>query len=850
MHCARTSPRTPCRACGRRRHALEVLGCTVLASLVSLVATTLAGRLLALPPSLEGTFTRNAPDFWSIRSSHVTLRAPTANTHPTQTTVTTTAITPPRMTILHLAQPRIGAPTLERSTPILSALWRDLDTLRSDPTQPLAPDLVCITGDVAHAGTLQDYELAEAHLHRPLINETHLGPSRIIWTPGDLDGLDGYGSQLSNLAHLAQPDLEQAIQDPRQRLSIFERFLPYDVFLRVVQEAEVLGQTPSFATAHLAAVRFSRIGVASINTAWLSQRRPEDRGHLRVSAAQLDHTQRQLDDLGATFRVALMHHPPSWLNASLNALEPPLRDRFHLLLTCAQTPNAELIDPGHDTQAPILATPPLLPESPDDAPGYTWITLNGDVPSEVIHRRYDAASQTFVEASRHTFQLGPLTAAPTPPPPPADDPQDTLNDRVEYAVLQARGNALTHSQLSRLRRNRFVNKRVFPHSGISDAFRGVAIAEYLNTHSEHRDALVARLPAEGIEKVLVEVLDIASSLDQQGKYEPNKALLERALKNPISNPRLKLALMRSIALNLKELGELEEAKELQLQTLDAHQRILGPDHPDTLAAIANMAITLSELGELQEAKALELQVLDARQRILGPDHSDTLAAIANMAVTLVELGELQEGKTLGLQVLDARQRILGPEHPNTLSTMGNMASTLSELGELQEAKALGLQVLDARQRILGPEHPDTLNTMGNMAVTLMELGELQEAEHLLTPALNTLTQKLGPHHPLTLAQTETLAHIHQKLGKLDQAHAECANALTISRDRLGPQHPITTHLQRRLAEILDASDQTEAADALRSEMNWLLDANKNNLSRDQKQARDWLNGLEPTSEPA
>lgn len=140
--------------------------------------------------------------------------------------------------------------------------------------------------------------------------------------------------------------------------------------------------------------------------------------------------------------------------------------------------------------------------------------------------------------------------------------------------------------------------------------------------------------------------------------------------------------------------------------------------------------------------------------------------------------------------------------------------------------------------------------MGNMAVTLMELGELQEAEHLLTPALNTLTQKLGPHHPLTLAQTETLAHIHQKLGKLDQAHAECANALTISRDRLGPQHPITTHLQRRLAEILDASDQTEAADALRSEMNWLLDANKNNLSRDQKQARDWLNGLEPTSEPA
>ena len=59
--------------------------------------------------------------------------------------------------------------------------------------------------------------------------------------------------------------------------------------------------------------------------------------------------------------------------------------------------------------------------------------------------------------------------------------------------------------------------------------------------------------------------------------------------------------------------------------LAAAQRVLGADHPDTLAAMNNLAATLSDQGELDRAQELQEQVLAARRRLLGPDHPTTLA---------------------------------------------------------------------------------------------------------------------------------------------------------------------------------------------------------------------------------
>jgi hypothetical protein len=57
----------------------------------------------------------------------------------------------------------------------------------------------------------------------------------------------------------------------------------------------------------------------------------------------------------------------------------------------------------------------------------------------------------------------------------------------------------------------------------------------------------------------------------------------------------------SLAIDLRELGELQAARDLDRDTLDRRRRTLGHDHPDTLASAASLATDLRELSEADDA---------------------------------------------------------------------------------------------------------------------------------------------------------------------------------------------------------------------------------------------------------
>lgn len=54
------------------------------------------------------------------------------------------------------------------------------------------------------------------------------------------------------------------------------------------------------------------------------------------------------------------------------------------------------------------------------------------------------------------------------------------------------------------------------------------------------------------------------------------------------------------------------------------ERILGPDHPSTLAVRRNIAFWTAQCGHREEALRLCEELLPHQERVLGPDHPDTL----------------------------------------------------------------------------------------------------------------------------------------------------------------------------------------------------------------------------------
>ena len=69
------------------------------------------------------------------------------------------------------------------------------------------------------------------------------------------------------------------------------------------------------------------------------------------------------------------------------------------------------------------------------------------------------------------------------------------------------------------------------------------------------------------------------------------------------------------------------------------ERVLGPEHPDTLTARGNLARWTGEAGDAAAARDQFAALLPVRERVLGPEHPDTLTARANLARWTGEAGD-------------------------------------------------------------------------------------------------------------------------------------------------------------------------------------------------------------------
>ena len=241
------------------------------------------------------------------------------------------------------------------------------------------------------------------------------------------------------------------------------------------------------------------------------------------------------------------------------------------------------------------------------------------------------------------------------------------------------------------------------------------------------------------------------------------------------------------------------------------ERVLGPDHPDTLTARSNLANAYRAAGRLDEAISLHEQALAARERVLGPDHPSTLASRDNLAIAYQAASRLDEAIPLHEQALASYERVLGPDHPDTQASRNNLANAYRAAGRLDEAISLYEQALAGRERVLGPDHPDTLRSRNNLALAYRAAGRLDEAISLHEQALAARERVLGPDHPDTLQSRNNLALAYQEAGRLDEAIPLLEQTLAAQERVLGPDHPDTLNSRNNLASAYRAAGRADGS---------------------------------------
>jgi lipopolysaccharide exporter len=152
------------------------------------------------------------------------------------------------------------------------------------------------------------------------------------------------------------------------------------------------------------------------------------------------------------------------------------------------------------------------------------------------------------------------------------------------------------------------------------------------------------------------------------------------------------------------------------RTLADRARLLGSDHPQTVAARANLAYTYSQAGWPSKTIPLYERMLADLRRLLGPDHPRTLRAGGYLAGAYREVRRLAEAIPLYEQTLAGWRRLLGPDHPSTLRSGDNLASAYGEAGRLAAAIPLYEQTLARSARVLGSDHTLTRTVRRNLDV--------------------------------------------------------------------------------------------------------------------------------------
>jgi hypothetical protein len=164
----------------------------------------------------------------------------------------------------------------------------------------------------------------------------------------------------------------------------------------------------------------------------------------------------------------------------------------------------------------------------------------------------------------------------------------------------------------------------------------------------------------------------------------------------------------NLSVNLRQLGRLADAQQLDQHVHRLYEEVWGADHPFSLAAATNLAVTTSMLDELPEARRLNEQALSRMRVVLGEDHPFTVVSATNLASDLARTGEYPAARNLGLDTLGRARRVLSADHPSTLAVAINLALDLRRLGQPDPAGELQQDTVARLSRVLGQDHPATI----------------------------------------------------------------------------------------------------------------------------------------------
>jgi non-specific serine/threonine protein kinase/serine/threonine-protein kinase len=233
-----------------------------------------------------------------------------------------------------------------------------------------------------------------------------------------------------------------------------------------------------------------------------------------------------------------------------------------------------------------------------------WITMKALEKDRV--RRYGAASELAADISRY-LRNEPVVAGPA-----------TATYRMKKYALRHRiplGAA----------------------AGLVLLLAGFAVVQAVELHrikQERNRADRERDRATHVTDFMTKMFKVSNPSEARGNSITVREILDKASADIgtslTKDPELQAQMMHVMGDVYENLGLDPRAQSLQQRSLEIRQRVLGPEHPDTVASMVSLAVVLADEGRSADAEKLYRDALDIQRRALGPENRNTLNSMSKL----------------------------------------------------------------------------------------------------------------------------------------------------------------------------------------------------------------------------
>ena len=241
----------------------------------------------------------------------------------------------------------------------------------------------------------------------------------------------------------------------------------------------------------------------------------------------------------------------------------------------------------------------------------------------------------------------------------------------------------------------------------------------------------------------------------------------------------------NLALVEHTIGNLTEAKELNLKAIAIREKVLGKDHPEFATSFNNLSSVEYDLGNLSEAKELCLKAIVIREKVLKKDHPTLAINYTLLASIEQDLGNLYEAKALNLKAIAILAGVLDKNLPNLAKTFNNLAGIESDLGNLQEAKKLYLKAIAMSKKVFDKGHCSFAIVYFNLGCVEKNIGNLNEAKKLFGKAISIWEKMLEKGQSYLDKGYSKLASVEKAMGNLLNAKKFQLKAVVIREKTVG-----------------------------------------------------------------